>query len=441
MLATVVQQNPDRWLADPVGITAKLFHPTYIRSYLEGAKELVAGYAIPVTALLDVITLVHTRPWQIEPLADNDLDYDTDWEEAGRTGLDVIRAMADADVDLGGRSDEAWMLIERASRDRSAGSGFLSPVDPLTSAINRPCTRAFETALLYVAAERRADKPLRTAFIELLDDAVRLEEGDGAEHRAILAPRLGWIRHALPEWFDANIDLLLGDDAPDGLAQLTVDLAIQWSLPNRWLLENDPGMIKNAVLRDAEEAVKHFLVAMLWNCPGYQVEDIVRFTEQHLDEHPWISSKIGKVLSSLISHEGVEVHHIETAMQLWKALLKSSTARSLEGFGWMHQVTALDDERWAKLTLDTLQAASNRGFWVHGVTERAMTQPLTVAKLALLNTIIREQLEPWHRYHITDNINEFLQKASSLRPSVEYQRLTTALLERDMIRDWPKTDD
>ena len=86
----------------------------------------------------------------------------------------------------------------------------------------------------------------------------------------------------VPDWIDANIDFLLGDNAPDGLAQLTVDLAIQWSLPNRWLLENYPGMIKNAVLRDAEEAVKHFLVAMLWNCPGYQVEDIVRFAEQHL---------------------------------------------------------------------------------------------------------------------------------------------------------------
>ena len=330
-----------------------------------------------------MITLVHTRPWQIEPLADDDLDYDTDWEEAGRAGLDLIRAMADADVDLGDRSDEAWTLIERAARNRSAGSGFLSSVDPLTSAINRPCTRAFETALLYVAAERRADKPLRTAFIELLDDAVRLEEGDGAEHRAILAPRLGWIRHALPEWFDANIDLLLGDDAPDGLAQLTVDLAIQWSLPNRWLLEHYPGMIRHAVLRDAEEAVKHFLVAMLWSCPGYQVEDVVRFTEQHLDEHPWISSKIGMVLSSLISHEDVEVHHIETALYLWKALLKSSTARSLEGFGWMHQVTALDDERWAKLTLDTLQAASDRGLlgaWCyrasHGTaSNRCQTRP------------------------------------------------------------------
>ena len=311
VLQTAVQQNPDDWLADPVGMTAKLVHPTYIRSYLEGAKESVAGRAIPVVALLDVVTLVHTRPWPVETLADDRLGYDNDWEEAARVGLDLIRAMAHADVDLGDRSDHAWTLIEHAARDRSAGSGFLGPVDPLTSAINRPCTRSFETALLFVAAELRAGKPLRPAFVELLDDALRLEERDGAEHRAILAPRLEWIRHALPNWTDANINLLLGDDAPDGLAQLTVDLAIQWSLPNKWLLENYPKMIQDAVLRDAEEAMKHFVVAMLWDCPGYQVEDIVHFTEQHFEDHPGLASKAGMLLSSLISHEDVEERHVE----------------------------------------------------------------------------------------------------------------------------------
>lgn len=433
VLETVVRQDPDGWLTDPVGISAKLFHPTYIRSYMEGVKEVFAGRTISVVALLEVVTLVHTQPWPVEALADDPLDYDADWEEAQRVGLDLIRAMADADVDFGDRSDEVWMRIERAARDRSAGSGFLSPVDPLTSAINRPCTRAFETALLFVAAELRAAKPLRPAFVMLLDYALRLEGVDGAEYRAILAPRHGWFRHALPDWSGANIDLLFGNDAPDGLAQLTVDLAIQWSLPNRWLLENYPDMIKNAVLRDAEEAVKHFLVAMLWNCPGYQVEDIVRFTEQHHDEHPWISSKMGMILSSLVGHEDVEDHHLETALHLWKALLESSTALSLEGFGWLYKVTALDDERWAKLTLDTLQAISNTGFWVHGATERAMAQPLTVTKLSLLNTIIRGQLEPWHRYHITENINRVLENANSLQGTAEYQRLLTALRERDMI--------
>ena len=440
VLETVVQQNPDGWLADPVGITSRLLHPTYIRSYMEGAKEVVADHAIPVMALLDVIALVHTRPWPAESLADDPLDYDTDWEEAQRVGLDLIRKMAEADNDFGNRSDEAWALIERAARDRSAGSGFLSPVDPLTSAINRPCTRAFETALLFVAAEQRAGKPLRQAFLELLDEALRLEQGDGAEYRAILAPRLGWTRHALPDWFDANVELLLGNDAPEDLAQLTVDLAIQWSLPNRWLLENYPGMVKNAVLRDAEEAVKHFLVAMLWNCPGYQVEDIVAFIEQHLEEHSWLPSKVGMTLSGLVSFDEVEDHHVETATRLWQAILESSAASSLEGFGWMHQVTALDDERWAQLTVATLtvatlQATPDRDFWVHCITERVTGQPATRVTLHLLNIIVRDQLEPWQRYYIAEKTAGFLENAHNLRDTDEYQRLVTALRERDMIRD------
>ena len=42
VLKTAVQQNLEDWLADPVGITVTLIHPTYIRSYLEGATEVVA---------------------------------------------------------------------------------------------------------------------------------------------------------------------------------------------------------------------------------------------------------------------------------------------------------------------------------------------------------------------------------------------------------------
>ena len=323
---------------------------------------------------------------------------------------------------------------ESAQRARDS----LVQVDPLTSAMNRPCTRAFETALLFVAAELRAAKPLRPAFVKLLDYALRLDERDGAEYRAILAPRLGWIRYALPEWTDANIDLLLSDDAPDGLAQLTADLAIQWSLPNRWLLEKYPEMVKDAVLRDAEQAMNHFLVAMLWDCPGYQVDDIVRFTEQRLEEHPWLASKVGALLSDLVDHEEVEEHHLETAVRLWRALLESSAASSLEGFGWMHDVTALDDERWAELTLSTLQATPDRGRWLFGVTNRAKAQPVTRTKLALLNTIVRGQLEPWDRYHIAGHTNELLQNANRLRDTVEYQQLLTALSERDMIPDRPR---
>ena len=54
---------------------------------------------------------------------------------------------------------------------------------------------------------------------------------------------------------------------------------------------------------------------------------------------------------------------------------------------------------------------------------------------------VREQLEPWHRYHITENINEFLENAKSLQGTAEYQRLLTALRERDMIPESPAEDE
>ena len=439
-LQSVVQDAPGAWLSDPLSVAVKLRHPTYISSYLRAVKEITADHPVPAAAILDVIGLVHANPWTPDTLSDDVLDYDADWREAKRASMELIGAMASADIDLGDRADEAWTLIGAAAHDRSEGSGFTSEMDPLTNAINRPCTRAFETALLVVAAELRAGKPLRPEYTDLLDFALRLEGTDGAEYRAILARRLGWLRHALPDWFNNNIELLMGDEAPAGLAQITVDLTLHWDRSDRWLLESFPEMVKDAVLRDTAEAMDHFMVAMLWDCEGYQIDDTVQFIEQHLDEYPELASRAGERISHIVSHEGTEQRYLESAVQFWDALLNSRAAPKLGGFGSMYLVSALDDERWAQLTRRTLEATADRGFWLHGATDRAMELPPTRAKLAVLNAIVRGHLEPWERYHIAEHINLVLQNATELESTVEHRQLTTALREHDIIRDEPEED-
>ena len=439
-LQSVVQGDPAAWLIDPGSVTQQLRHPTYISSYLRAVEEVIADHPAAAVAILDVIRSVHKNSRIPEALSNDALDYDTDWRDAKRVGLDVIRALASADMDFGDRSDEVWALIDAAARDRSEGSGFVDEMDPLTSAVNRPCTRAFETALFVVAAELRAGKPLRSEYADLLNFALGLEGTNGAEYRAILARRLGWLRHAVPEWFNDNIDLLMGDKAPAGLAQITVDLTLQWGRSGRWLLEAFPAMVKDAVIRDVDEAMDHFMVAMLWNCAGYQIDDIVRFIVHHFGEHPELASRAGERLSFIVSDEGNEQRHLESAIHFWEAMLNSRAASRLEGFDAMHLVDALDDEVWAQLTRRTLEATADRGFWLHGVADRAMELPPTTAKLAVLNAIVRGHLEPWDRYHIAEHINTVIQNAAELEATAEYQQLITALREHDIIRDEPKKD-
>ena len=249
--------------------------------------------------------------------------------------------------------------MESAARDRSDTSWISDETDPLTRALNRSCTRAFETAILFVAAEVRAAQPVRSAFEDLLSFALRLEDSDGAEYRTVLAPRIAWLRHTLPEWTSTNLEGLFGGEAPDSLARLTIDMAIQWSQPNPWLLETYPEMIQDAAGRCVERAMDYLLVGMLWNCSGYQVGSVVGF----LESHPTLVSDAGRQLSTLIRGDETERSHVEVADDLWEALLASEAASSLEGFGWMSRVEALDTERWpnSRLPHSARPAAASSG--------------------------------------------------------------------------------
>ena len=437
-LKDAVQHNVDEWLSNPVGIAAKLYHPTYITAYLQGIKEALPGRDMPVDPLLDVIALVHTTPWDVVPLADSAMDYEADWLATRRAGLDLIVAMAAADTQFGDRSDQAWSHLYDAATDTSGESW--APMDPLTRAINRGCTRAFDAAVPFVASELRAGMPMRAEFIELLKFALTRVDNDGEEFRAVVARRLGWLRHALPDWTDSNIDLLFGADAPPGLAQLTVDLAIHWSAPSQWLFETAPEMVRDSVLRDTEQSMDHFMVALLRDWPGCRLDDIVGFITQHHKDYPELASKAGTRISHIVSHENTEQRHIDTAVQLWTTLLDSSAVSDLGGFCWMHRAAALDDERWAQLTLRTIEKASSAGRWRHGVINRAMQTPASRSKLAVLNAIVRGPLEQWERYHIGEHIGEVLDNSAALEQTAEYRRLVTALREHDMIRDEPEED-
>ena len=297
---------------------------------------------MPVEPLLDVVALVNTAPWEVEPLADSPRDFETDWRGARRAALDLIEAMAVADVQFGDRSDQAWNLLHHAAIDTSAESW--APMDSLTRAINRDCTRAFDAAVLFVAAELRAGKSVRAEFVELLKFALNLEGNDGEEFRAIVARRLAWLRQSMPEWTDDNFDLIFGDDVPTELAQLTVDLAIRWGWPHRWVFETVPDMVRNAVLRDVDEAIDHLMIAMLGDWPGYQLDDIVRFIKQNLNDYPDLASRAGACISRIVSHDDVKERYLETATRLWEELLDSPAASALGGFGNMYRAAALDEQ-------------------------------------------------------------------------------------------------
>ena len=167
-----------------------------------------------------------------------------------------------------------------------------------------------------------------------------------------IATRLGFLRFIASEWVEGVAELLFGTDAPEGLAQVTADLAIKWSRPNSWLLEHYRHLVRNAVSRDVEHALEHLLIAMLWGVPGYSVEDNISFLRQS----PRRLSAAGETLGRLLRHGDAEDAHVACSVTFWDAAIAANGPEALPGFGWLAEVEKLADETWASRTMATLAA-------------------------------------------------------------------------------------
>ncbi len=427
-LEAVVKANSGPWLESPLRVATELRHPTYIHHYLRGMAEAIEKGARPsIAETLDLLGLVSARPWDIEPLGRNTFDYDHNWSGAEQAGVDVVKAMADKDLGFAGRDNEVWSMLEAETRDRGEPSGIISGArDPLDSAINRRCTRALEAVLSFMAQEFRLTGAVRRAAFELLEDALRLDGSDGAEHRAIMATRLGFLRHIAPQWVDDVAELMFGDAAPPGLAQITADLAIKWGRPNRWLFEQYRPLVRDAVSRGVDHGLDHLIIAMLWEVTGYSVGENIAFLRQT----PTLLSDAGEVLGRLLRHADADAGHIARAVTFWDAANSTADADSLGGFGWLAEVEKLDSEIWASRTMATLAVTGGRIDWSHKVAERATSLPPSVTTLSIVNSLVRGASDVWDRRGNVERAVEHLRAAEELNGTAEYERLRTTLLER-----------
>ncbi|WP_419916657.1 hypothetical protein [Candidatus Poriferisodalis sp.] len=427
-----IKHDPSRWLVDPLGVATALRHPVHISHYLGAARDCPGVAALHLDGLLDVIALVEGEPWPAEDLNDRAVKYPS-WRDAKQAAVGLIAALIKADVTFGGRADEVWNYLCAAARDLSLppweARGSRRTSDPVFRAINRTSTRALETAVLFAARELSAERPLRPELEELLGFALRLEGADGAEYRSILASNFPRLRRMMPEWTQANLGLIYGPDAPDDLGQLTFRVTIEQGSVDDWLREMYPDELKDAAASGIPYALNHVLAGMLRRCAGYEPESVATYLRQHPD----VGQHASASLAFLLGRDGIQEEHLAIGEKLWRALIRDAPEDILTGFGRMFQVTALDDDRWAKLTLDTLSATAGQIDWHNQVADRAMNAPVTINKLTIVLQIVQGQSDPWALRRVADGIEEFLDAASEFEDTEEYARLRTALQERDLI--------
>jgi hypothetical protein len=425
-LEAVVKADPASWASEPLKIVGLLHHPTYIGHYLRGLATADNLAGVPTDELFDAIAFMRTRPWAATPLGSDGVDFDAGWRGAEGASVDLIKSLADSDHGLANRRDEAWSILRTEVSRREEPSGIVEGArDPLESAINRPCTRALEAVLSFMGHEFRAEQDVRPDALGLLESVLQLGDSDGAEHRAIIAPRIGFLRHIAPDWVDTHREQLFGDAAPDELGQITVDLALKWGQPNSWLVEQFTHQVKDAVRREVDNALEQYLIATLRETPGYKISDAVGFLSS-LNK----LSAAGEALGRLLRADDAPAPAVTVATEFWTQALGAHRTEDLAGFGWFSEISVLDDAAWADLTLQTLTTNHGRIDWAPQGAERASNIPPTPVTLAILNELARGLPDEWDRRQVAETAVSVLNEATELADTPEYQRLRTTLLER-----------
>ncbi len=343
-LTELISGNAESWLkADPREIVTALGAPHYVSAYLKGMEKVVnqaeRGQAdLLVQAIADIQVVSETAFGE-------DRGDANDWVGAAHLGNRLIRALKEHDLLEQEILDLAWGAVVAAVRFRGPGSGGNG--DPLSRAINRPWSSALETAILLADHDGSIDPRL----LELFEEILGLEGDDAELGRAIIATRLPWIRHIAPEWFADNEGILIGNQAPDRLGDLTFAIYLEWGRPEKTILiEQRERLIGSLQGSKAEFALRHLLHGLTWGVEGFDPADVGDI----LAGYPELFSEAGRTLGiELRELEGPSAE-LDRAIDLWReALDRELPAGAYSGWGWFAINEHLEDSTWLDLTLQT----------------------------------------------------------------------------------------
>lgn len=430
-LEALVKKNPRIWADSPVDLVARLRHPTYIAHYFAGLKDDPEALSEVANEVIDSIGFARTYPWPVESLGRDDFEADADWNSTDRSGVDLIKSLANKHIPLTEpASKRAWDIVLESARNKGESSHILGDeTDPLHAAINRSCTQALDAILALIEYERRRSGVIPPEALVVLTESLMIEGRDGIEHRAILSSRIPFLRFTLPDWFESNSELLMGREAPPGLAQETIDLWLKWGSPDEWMLTRYRTQILDSVKRGSSRALEGFLQGMFWSIPEYDVascvKDLVSLGPKNL-------SMCGESVARMVSSERTPPELVLVGINLWEEVLRASPGKeSLRGFGWWAEVPTINSDQWESLTLETCNQTDGDIEWARAVAKRASNNPKSEKALKILGYLVLAPLERRDARRVAEYALEALAESSTDPVFSEVKdELRRALLER-----------
>lgn len=400
-LGTAIDEHPDEWASDVLTVVHRLRHPTYIMRLFDRLAKAAGQITQHAGAAVDAVALVAGAPWPVESLGDV-WDAETNWDGSIREGMALIGALAEHDADFGAHAPEAWRTAVKVACSRVSNLSWRPGAldDFLTSAIARPQTTALDAALHLMGRESDLGHPIPDVLLDLLDRSLRLTGADGAHHRAILATRLDFLHAIAPEWLAEHEDLLLGPSCPAELADATVDLALKWSRSTRWLLIHHQTAVLRAVFRETDNALERVIAAMCSDLPGYDPMRIFDRLASTGDE--WVS-RSGFSLAQVLDGAPVDHPHVVAGTRFWRVVVeRAKRPAQLSGFGYLSDLTCIDQQTWLELMRVTCTKAGGRVEFPTSVADRVATGPFTDDAIEILLSLMRGAEEPWQLGHAAE---------------------------------------
>lgn len=416
VLQRLVKANPSGWGEDPNRIAELLRYPTYIAYYLTAFSTLDTEQLdnADVNGLVDVIVEVLGETRFVEELGGEGAHPDEGarvWDEACRAAIWLVRQLLVTEVGLAGRNQEVWDLLEleartipevRVSRSseeisplalRQRSDGQYTPEqDPHDLAINQQNTHALDTALLLAVHEHNADAQVRPQVSALIEWCLGIAGEEGAKYRVIIAARVGFLLHALPDWLEENKGRLFGNDI---LGQIALDQVLRTAWPYEWICTNFHSEMYDAAHRGVERALDWILIAMLNGTEGYDPEFVIEQLEARVPE-------VCRVLARLLDYPSTgEDTSEDKADRFFELLLeKKQRARSL---GWLARTDTMPHDKWAALTVRTVEATGGEIDMSQLVIRRVFSNEPTEDSIRILKRLIEVQCNPAHALTSSDH--------------------------------------
>lgn len=424
-LRQIVAARPEKWSQRPVEVIGELRHPTYIATYF---RELAQhpGQLADAEAIVRAIQLTFSEPWPVDTLATDRFDFEADWQAPQQAGIDLVRRIWAADVDLGAEEERAAGVVYEAARQRDDESSVTGERDALEAAISRPSMQALGAAFSHAKFAVRSGAQVPQSFQDLLEESLRLEGDTGLQARAVIATNLPFVWLHMAEWAQPSVDLLLGPDVPSDLGPATFDLYLKRAAPIKEMLTALDQHYSAAIKRGAERATDHVALGFLWDVEPWR--DTAYLLDQLLPR-PEAISEVGEFLARATFDTP---NSIPRAVNYWEAVLEQELQSNvLSGLGWFSMSEPLDDEIWLPLMARTAELANGAIEWAGKTAERASKHESNPQALSLVAALLTRDADPWEASQVGEAGMGLLRESKGQVDEAPRQRLREQLIEME----------